>query len=261
MEDTISAILTVYNKEDIVTDVLNGILDNISENVKELIIILDGCIDGSESKIDKLLPKAKNLGLDIKIIFTDNVNEVRANNVGLKNSSCKYSILVQDDCQITEKFFDKRMLKPFKIIPNLLAVSGRDAVDVRIINGKLDYYNLAGVDAHTPKNIFSIRDGFNRSPVMVDNDKMKELNYFDDDFAPLESDDVDLGLRAYKLFGYVVGSYVVDYYSPHHWGSTRNNSESNRIWELSLAKNQKLIMERHHDFIVGEKHGKDIIID
>ncbi|OGR15026.1 MAG: hypothetical protein A2097_11760 [Desulfobacula sp. GWF2_41_7] len=261
MEDTISVILTVYNKEDIITEVLNGILNNISPKVKELIIVLDGCTDGSESKIDRLLPKAKDMGLDIKIICTDNVNEVKANNVGLKNSSCKYSILIQDDCQIIEKDFDNRLLKPFQIIPNLLAVSGRDAVDTRIINGKLDYYNCGGKDAGTPKDIFSIRDAVNRSPLMIDNEKVKSLNYLDEDFAPLDSDDVDLSIRGYKEYGYLVGSYVIDYISPNHWGTTRSNPESARVWEQSMLKNHKLIAERHYSFITGEKHGKDIIIE
>jgi len=259
--DTCSILLTVHNQESIIEEVLNGILDNISDITKELIIVLDGCTDKSESKIDRLLPKARDKKLETKIIFTDNVNETRANNVGLKNSECKYSILVQDDCKILEKDFDKRMLKPFKVVQNLLAVSGRDAVDVRIWNGELDYYNLAGADANTPKNIFSIRDGFNRSPVMVDNAKMKEMNYFDDDFAPLESDDVELGIRAYKAKGYVVGSYVIDYYSPYHWGSTRKNLESNRIWELSMIKNKKLIIDRHSEFIAQPKHSMDMVIE
>ena len=257
-EDSVSVILTVYNQEEIIQDVFLGIVENMSDNVKEIIIILDGCTDRSEAMLDKVLPKA---GVPIKIILTPNINEVRANNVGLKNSECKYSILVQDDCKITEKDFDKRMLKPFKVFPNLLACSGRDAVDVRILNGRLDYYNLGGKDANTPKNIFSIRDGFNRSPVMIDNEKMKEMNYFDDDFAPLESDDVELGLRAYKEKGYFVGSYVIDYQSPLGWGTTRKNANSNMIWEQSLLKNQRLIMERHMDLITGEKHSMDVIIE
>lgn len=260
-DDSVSVILTVHNQENIVEEILIGILDNISENVKELIIILDGCTDRSESKIDKLLPRAKSKNLDIKIIFTDNINETRANNVALKNSTCKYSIIVQDDCKITESNFDRRMLKPFELIPNLLAVSGRDAVDTRLLNGKLDYYNCGGKDAGTPRNVFSIRDGINRSPLMLDNEKLKKLNYLDEDFAPLDSDDVDLSIRGYKEFGYLVGSYVIDYESPLAWGKTRSNPESAKVWEESMKKNHHLIEQRHRDFIIGEKHGVDMVIE
>jgi glycosyltransferase involved in cell wall biosynthesis len=261
MKDSISIILTVHNQENIIQDVLDGILNNISELTKELIIVLDGCTDQSENRIDKLLPKAKDKNLDIKTILTPNINEVMANTVGLENSTCDYSIIVQDDCVITEKNFDKRLLYPFTLIDNLLAVSGRDAVDTRLIDGKLDYYNCGGKDAGTPRNIFSIRDGINRSPLMLNNEKVRKLNYFDKDFAPLDSDDVDLSIRGYKQFGYLVGSFVVNYESKLQWGTTRNNPESARIWEQSMHKNHKLIVDRHYDFIVGEKHSKDIVIE
>ena len=257
----ISIILTVHNQENIISSVLCGILDNISSYVKELIIILDGCTDNSEKNIDKLLPKAKDKGLDIKIIFSNDINEVRANNLGLKNSTCKYSIIVQDDCVITEPNFDQRMLKPFLLLPNLMAVSGRDAVDVRVIQGRLDYYNCGGKDAGTAKNIFSIRDAVNRSPLMLDNDKVSRLNYLDEDFAPLDSDDVDLSIRGNKAFGYIVGSYVVDYDSPLHWGTTRSNPESARIWEASMIKNHQLIVDRHYDFITKNKFSHDMVIE
>jgi hypothetical protein len=149
------------------------------------------------------------------------------------------------------------MLKPFQLIPELLAVSGRDAVDTRLVNGALDYYNVGGKDVGTPRHIFSIRDAVNRSPLMLDNKKAKQLNYLDEDFAPLDSDDVDLSIRGYKEFGYLVGSYVIDFYSPLHWGKTRNNSQSSLVWEASMRKNHRLIVDRHYDFIVGEKHSRN----
>jgi len=257
-ENTVSIILTVHNQEKIIGEIIKGISENISENVKELIIILDGCTDKSEFIMDKFLTK---FNCNIKIIETPDINEVLANNVGLKNSECEYSIIVQDDCKINEPDFDKRMLKPFGKFFNLLAVSGRDAVDTRIVDNRLDYYNCGGVDAHTPRNIFSIRDAINRSPLMLNNERVKKLNYLDESFAPLDSDDVDLSIRGYKNFGYIVGSYVINYESPLSWGKTRNNSESARIWEKSMIKNHKLILERHYDFIVGEKHSYDVVIE
>jgi len=258
MEDTVSVILTVHNQEQIIREIFYGIANNCSENVSEIIVIVDGCTDESENILKGCF---KQTPIAIMIAKTPNINETLANNVGLRASICDYSIIVQDDCLIREADFDKRMLKPFKLIPELLAVSGRDAVDTRLVNGGLDYYNVGGKDVGTPRNIFSIRDGVNRSPLMLDNKKVRELNYLDEDFAPLDSDDVDLSIRGYKQFGYLVGSYVVDYDSPLHWGKTRQNPYSNMIWENSMRKNQKLIVERHYDFIVGEKHSKDVIIE
>ena len=258
MKDSISVLLTVYNQEHIIKDIFYGVMNNISRNVRELVVVFDGCTDKSFEILKIELDKVQ--GIIVKYIETPNLNETLANNRGFELCTCDYIIIVQDDCLIKEKDFDLRMLKPFKVVPNLLAVSGRDAVDTRIVNGKLDYYNTAGADVNTPKNIFSIRDAVNRAPLMLHNARAKELGYFDKDFAPLDSDDVDLSIRGYKEFGYLVGSYVIDFESRLQWGKTRSNSNSARIWEASMRKNQKLILERHHDFIIGEKHTKDMEI-
>jgi hypothetical protein len=167
---------------------------------------------------------------------------------------------MQDDMQLVEKDFDKRLMKPFFVIPNLLGVSARDAVDARIINGNIDYYNVAGKDVNTPRNLFCIRDIINRGPILFKNSVLKELNYLDADFAPLAQDDSDISARAYKK-GYLVGSYVTEYYSPLEWGQTRKNSVSGGIIAWSEAKNMKLLMERHLDYILAPKHDQDIILE
>ena len=258
MTDDVSILLTVHNKQDIVGVVLDGIFNNISRSVKEVIVILDGCTDKTKEIVNYFPYDTSKIYYGV--YETPDLNETLANNYGLRFCASKYTIIVQDDCVIQEPDFDKRMIKPFNVVPNLLAVSGRDAVDTRILNGKLDYYNCGGVDANTPRNIFSIRDAVNRSPLMLHNARAEKLGYFDPDFAPLDSDDVDLSIRGYKEYGYRVGSYVINYYSPLSWGTTRNNPNSARIWEASMIKNHKLIVDRHYDFIVGEKHSEDIII-
>lgn len=259
MKETISVILTVHNQEMIIGKVIKGILDNVSRSVQEVSVIFDGCTDDSEDVANWAIINHPNSSM-VTTFITPNLNETLANNYGLSVSSCDYAIIVQDDCLIKEPKLDQRLLEPFRIVPNLLAVSGRDAVDTRLVNGRLDYYNCGGKDANTPRNIFSIRDAVNRSPLMLDHNKALDLGYFDEDFAPLDSDDVDLSIRGYKKHGWLVGSYVIDYESPLHWGKTRNNANSARIWEASMIKNHKLIVKRHYDFIVGEKHSEDIII-
>ncbi len=248
--------MPIYNQENIVRQVVSALAKNISDYVKEAIFIFDGCTDRTEEEFEKVADL-----FDIPVITFNlpNVNEVKSNNAGIKRSTCKYSLLVQDDCLIKESNFDSRILQPFLIIPNLIAVSGRDAVNARISNGTIEYYDLRGKDANSPKDIFYIRDVINRTPLLVDNEKMKEMEYFDEEFAPLDSDDADLSFRAYRK-GYLVGSYWVNYQSPLHWGKTRNDLNSYAIWEQSMNKNHRKLVERHRDLIEGEKHSKDIVI-
>jgi glycosyltransferase involved in cell wall biosynthesis len=256
MNDTVSVVMPIYNQEKIIARVVKSVAENISDNVKEAIFIFDGCTDNTEEEFNKV----KDLFKIPLITFSlPNVNEVKSNNAGIKKSSCKYSLTIQDDCLIREKYFDKRLLKPFKLFPNLLAVSGRDAVDIRIINDDVNYYNVVGKDVRSPRNIFYIRDIVNRTPLMLDNEKMKELNYFDEDFAPIGADDTDLSLRAYRK-GYWVGSFWIEYDSPLSWGKTRDNPVSYSIFEQSIIKNHKMIIERHKDLIEEPKHDMDITI-
>jgi len=259
MDNSVTIVLPIHNQEDIIENVLYGINNNISDNVKEMIIILDGCTDGSEYKVDKFLPNVKS-GVDLKIVYAPDVFEVISNNIGFKMSTCQYSLTIQDDMVITEKDFDKRMMKPFEVVSNLLGVTARNAQDETIINNKIEYFNVAGKDVNSPRNIFSIRDVIVRGPILFNNDKLKELNYLDVDFAPLDSDDKDLCFRAYKQFGYVVGSYVIDYVSKLEWGGTRRNSNSYRIWESSALKNLELLKQRHSDILLSNKHDEDVVI-
>jgi len=259
VDDSVSLILTVHNQERIIADIFGSACSNMSPKVKEIIVIFDGCTDNSEKELEEGIAYA-SMSRSVAVMYTPNLNETKANNVGLRSSSCRFSIILQDDCKILEPNFDERMLKPFRLFPSLLAVSGRDAVDTRLVDGKLDYYNCGGVDANTPRNIFSIRDGINRSPLMINNAKAYNLNYLDEAFAPLDSDDVDLSIRGYKEYGYIVGSYPILFESPLAWGKTRSNPVSAWIWEKSMQKNHKMIVQRHYDFIVGEKHSRDVEI-
>jgi glycosyltransferase involved in cell wall biosynthesis len=251
--------MPVYNQQNIIGNVMNGILTNISDNVKEIWIILDGCTDNSESIILSSLINKRN-DLKVNLVYSNNVNEVIACNIGFKSSECDYILNIQDDMVISEYHFDERLLKPFSVMGNLLGVTGRNAQNETIIDNKLRYFNMAGRDAGSSKNLFAIRDVVVRGPLLLDHSKLAEVGYLDEDFAPIDSDDKDLSFRAYKR-GYVVGSYIVGYRSELMWGTTRRNKESESVWAQSAQKNIKLLMERHHDLLMGNKHDEDIIIE
>jgi hypothetical protein len=156
---------------------------------------------------------------------------------------------------MTTQNFDMILMEPFNHYDNLFAVSARDAVDVGINDhGYIQFFNHRG--SREP-GIFSCRDIVNRGPILFDNAKLKELNYLDEDFAPLAQDDTDICFRSYRK-GWIVGSYNFDYYSPLDWGTTRKNSESRSIQSKSEQKNMRYLIDRHADLLTAEKHGFDI---
>jgi glycosyltransferase involved in cell wall biosynthesis len=256
-DKSISIVLPIYNQEGIILTILRGILNNKSKNIKEIIIVLDGCIDYTETIVKETI---KNCDIKVKIIHTPDVNEIISSNVGYKASECDYILAVQDDVQITEPLYDLRMMKPFELIDNLLIVTARDAEDVTLENDRIKYYNTSGTDAHTPRNIFGIRDVINRGPILINHKKLEELDYLDETFAPIGQDDTDLSFRAYRK-GYLVGAYVIDYSSPLHWGTTRKNQHSMFVQTVTTERNLDILKKRHYDLIMAEKHSEDIIIE
>jgi glycosyltransferase involved in cell wall biosynthesis len=258
-KDSVSIVLTVYNQEELIWLVFRGITDNMSENVKEIIVVIDGSTDNSEKILYDL---ALDVDIPVHFIYTPNVNETKANNEGLRLAKYHYAIIVQDDCIIKEKDFDKRLLKPFKQVENVLAVSGRNSEDAYPgSDGKIRYYNRAGQHEGTPRNIFAIRDSINRGPLMLDKEKLEQLNYLDEDFAPLWGDDADLAMRGYKEFGYIVGSFWIDFESQTKWGTTRKRPKSYQLFCESYNKNTRMLIKRHGEYLSEEKHSKDVEIE
>ena len=259
-DNSITIVMPIHNQQDIIGRVLEGIIQNASSNVKEICLILDGCTDGTEHEVDKKLAALFDRGMKIKIFYAPNVYEVISCNIGFKNSECAYSLNIQDDMIMTEKDFDIRMLKPFDVVSDLIGVTARNAQDEHIVNGKIEYFNVAGRDVNSARDHLYIRDVIVRAPILWDNRKLAEMNYLDQDFAPLDSDDKDLCWRSYKTKGYLVGAYTVDYISELAWGGTRKNAQSYNVWLQSAEKNLQLLMERHADIMMAKKHDEDIYI-
>ena len=85
----------------------------------------------------------------------------------------------------------------------------------------------------------------NRGPLMLEMKKLKELNYFDEAFAPFELDDVDLCCRAYKKFGLFSAANPIFYIELN--GSKKNSYFSRNMSKKSIIRNTKILINRHYD--------------
>jgi len=260
----ISIVMPIHNQELIVERILQGIYKNSSDNVKELILILDGCTDNTYQITENFLKENnQNNRFNVKVFITPNIFEVQSCNIGFKSATCSWIINMQDDIEIIERHFDKRLMKPFLRMHNLLGVTGRDAANVYLNSrNEVVFGSLTGRDAEFPyfkeRNKFYVRDIINRAPILFNHEKLKELNYLDEDFAPICQDDTDLFLRAYKQKEYLCGSYLIEYNSPLEWGGTRKSVEVSNFVHWSEQKNMQLLKERHLNLILGEKHNFEI---
>lgn len=246
--------MSIFNKEDVLERVITSLIQNSSELVREYIFILDGCIDKSEEIVKRMVHKLPSYAT-YKILTTNNVFETRSNNIGMKNATQKYVCIVQDDMQILEKNWDRRMLEPFRRFDDIFAVTSK-TTEQMTIDGQ--YINcIEGPVAHNcfdkkngvSRNIFYINQLVNRGPLLMDLEKVKTLGYFDETYPGVQAcDDHDMCIRAYKNYGWKCGCYWIQYYSPLEWGSSRTGANSKYITE-QIELNIKELCKKHNDFL------------
>ena len=256
-------ILTVHNKEKTISKILENLVFKLSKNTNKIIIILDGCSDNTLIEINKFL--------SFELIFTDDIWETKANNVGLRNVRTKYATIVQDDMLIMQKNWDESLLSYFKKF-KLFAISGRAAHYFSFYENQFKVNNISGreypisnknffgkvigklVKIFKPFwiykyfNFFAIRLVANRGPLVIDMQIARQLDFFDESFAPFELDDVDLCCRAFKKFGLMSAANPIFYFELN--GSKKNNLSSRLESEKSIIKNSKILIKRHSDLAI-----------
>ena len=229
---------------------MSGIFNNTVGNY-ELIVVLDGCTDNSEEVVKEYLPKFN----DCTVLYADNVFETTANNIGLREATGDYAIIIQDDMIIEEQGWNRRMQKPLLKLDDVFAVTARTAHNY-VVNPNSQHINmeenldtgwcdiLQSVDeadsSNIPRDTFAIRSTVNRGPLMIDLADLKTLNYFDEAYAPQDMDDHDLMYRAWKELGKVCGCYWIQMQSETDWGGTRVNGQPAPWLFKAHHKNSKL---------------------
>lgn len=269
----ISLTLTVHNKAWLLPRVLSGLFNNCSAQTRELVVVLDGCTDDSANVLATTLDRLKPSSMAVKTLSTPDVWETKANNVGLRSCSGDYVIIIQDDVVCTEPNFDQRLLAPLHRYSDCFAVGGNCALNVRLSGGNLNWSELIGKSAwgsrfswfpalslrlharHRKRyrDVFAIRDVVNRSPLLIDHGRLRQLDYLDESFAPLEFDDHDLSLRARHQFGWRCGARLVDFISEKNWGQLRRSVSSATVARRAREKNHVHLIGRHRELLLAPK--------
>lgn len=125
---TSTSIVTVFNQQNIIKNILNALV--ISTSVQtDLIIIDDGSEDLSLDEISRAINEIewnKFPFSRIKVYVNSHSRfEVFCDNFGVNIAQTKYAILIQADVLITEYGFDRIFLSALKSSPDILMVSGR----------------------------------------------------------------------------------------------------------------------------------------
>lgn len=226
-----SIITPVYNQADIIVKNINSYINNTDDNF-EIIIILDSCSDNTKENLLKFIKTFKSDKQNfIQILIIETIKplfETKCDNIGFKLAQGKYLLEIQADMEMTQFGYNKHLTKPFNILPNVIAVSGRCAHNLfrgggigklgRLIEINIDQLKIE-------RNVFYTYETCNRGPLLLEKEKVKELNYLDEENYFLDNSDHDLMARAYILKKYICGYVPIDFNAPIEDGSTRKQKD------------------------------------
>ena len=119
---------------------------------------------------------------------------------------------------------------PFKAVDYVLKETNNKINDIDFdYKDNLDGIGKLGInieksikELNVKENNFYIFDTCNRGPLLIDNYKLKQMNYLDERNYFLDNSEHDLMIRARLSKNYICGYFPIDFYAPLKHGSTRN---------------------------------------
>lgn len=219
MKKSISVIIPTFNGKDLLMKYLPSCeraLLNCNTISQYEIIVVDDC--SNDDTVDFI---KENYPHVLLIINSKNVGFSKTINKGIFASQMELALLLNNDMELPENFFEK-MIPYFFQQPNLFGISSeiRDITGEKVLEGVKLPWRKHGMlhykDCLDKNNCHTLYIcGGN---ALVDNKKLKELGGFNELFSPFYFEDFDLGLRAWrknwKLF------YTNDTYCKHCHSTT-----------------------------------------
>jgi glycosyltransferase involved in cell wall biosynthesis len=226
-----SIVTPIFNQEDIIVKNIKSFIEMTRGNF-EIILILDFCFDETEDRLLTFLDSYKNMNnslVHIKIFKNyESLFETACDNLGFKHSEGTYCLEIQADMEMTEIGYNLELTKPFQLLSNVIAVSGR-CTHAMFNTG---VYGKHGIniekslkELQIQRNRFYQFETCNRGPLLINRKKLIELNYLDEEHYFLDDSDHDLMARAYIQKRYICGYVPIEFNSPFEFGSTRNKKE------------------------------------
>ncbi|HZH38595.1 MAG TPA: glycosyltransferase family 2 protein, partial [Bacillales bacterium] len=250
----VSVTLSIYNKEKTIMEVINYLDIALKEyGNAELHIIFDGCQDMSEKIVRHFYSHQNHYEVSFEV--TDNIFEIKSNNIGLKKSTGKYCVILQDDNYVYDKLFLFEAVSFLERNPKAVILGRLGGTNFYPLGttglqglGEISYTDTevywrqdAQADPTLNNRVFQV-DTVMRGPLFFRKAFLETYGYLDEAYAPLYNDDMDICFRA-RHYGFSV------YYMPMDVSNQSltllNYSSEKWNWFNSIReKNRKLFYSR-----------------
>ncbi len=246
----ISVVLSIFNKEKTILPLIKCLNKSTkSYDNLEAHIIFDGCIDNTEKIVRQYFKD--NPFCPVSFERTPNIFEIKTNNIGLKKSTGRYAIIIQDDNFIYDdnflfeavNFLDKG--ERVAILGGLAGVNyyPLETTDLKgrgqilISEDEVYWRQDEKTDPQLKYKIFKV-DACMRGPLFIRKSFLERYGYLDEIYAPLHQDDMDLCFRA-AHFGFDV--YCLLMRVKNTGSSVRSYSLEKARWHTSMIKRNTAI--------------------
>lgn len=238
---TYSIVLPIYNQEAIIIKNIKSILQ-MTGGTYELILIIDCCSDKTKPLIMQFVENLIEPVSLYCITVIESITplfETSCDNIGFRLAKGTYFLEIQADMEMTQKDYNIILTKPFLKYKHVIGVSGRCCHDLAKKYG-IGHLGIKIGDGYDHRmysdNKFYVYETCNRGPLLLDAEKVRQLNYLDEENFYLDDSDHDLFARAYSQYEYICGYVPIRYVSPYEDGSTRKPKDSINAHFLKLRK-------------------------
>ncbi len=244
MNQSLSVVIPNYNGKKLLEKNIPFLLNAIeTSNITsyEVIISDDNSKDDSVSFIKKKYPDFKLIENNSNRGFSGNTN------IGLKAASKELILILNSDIQLSNSYFIP--LLPYFNIPDTFGVMGRiigiDSDEIQVA-AKFPVYNFGNIipgKSYTSTSSTSLYSLFlSGANALVSRTKLVEIGCFNENFNPYYYEDVELGLRAWRM-GYKL-YYEHNAICRHQTSATITKEPVKRV--KIIAKRNKMMLHYIH---------------
>lgn len=268
-------IITIHNKQDLILNVLEGIINSTKDSNYEtnIICVLDGCIDNSESIVDKFSINLSNRYKLHKIIQND-IHEILSTNSALRfintleNSEDDLIFFLQDDVVLKEEDLNEIIESLYLEYKELGYMSFRLGLLTDLDSNGILYEHsfIESTDGHWKQlNLdhfvemknkeFGFVEIVVKSPTCIKKKVLDHVGFFDEELAPYCHDDLDLCIRLNEL-GYKNAVFGASFISKLEWGGTREEKNKDKpyykMFSEIIYRNKLYLTKKHKAYYAAK---------
>ncbi len=229
----------IHNKGYMIDEIINGLVNSISHDVKYK-FILDGCTDQSKIILEKEMVKLRNASY----IETDNLFQLRTNNLLMKDFDTDFLIIFQDDMVLRDVYFLDNILRVYDKYGDKLGLLGcRDGFDAGYSNMSSSRFSDSAPHGNEILDSGEHRERMmiNIGPIVFTQRLIDEMGYFDEIYGNAVYEEMEYSLKC-TLKGLKTVVMGVDL-----------------IHSKFLHKNRNHVKHTNQE-VIGEMYNKNIII-